>query len=173
MLVYLRTGYGKFTHLTMSRKICITAVDGQTGALIGELLLTNGNFSEKLVKICGLSLAPQSTKCAELSKIGIEIVPYILGKEWNVVSKLKSMGVDTICLIPPAHQNKFDITRELVMATKKANIPNVLCISSAGADLAMLDKQPRLKEFVEIEHLVMAAKSDTETTTGMSNVCIR
>jgi hypothetical protein len=173
MLVYLRTGHGKFAHLTMSRKICITAVDGQTGALIAELLLTDGNLSNKLVKIYGLSLTPQSTKCAELSKLGVEIISYTLGKEWNAVSKLKSMGVDTICLIPPAHENKFVITRELVMATKKANIPNVLCITSAGADLAMLDKQPRLREFVEIEHLVMAAKSDMGTQTGMSNVCIR
>jgi nucleoside-diphosphate-sugar epimerase len=41
-----------------------------------------------------------------------------------------------ICLISPAHKDKFDITLELIEAAKKANVPNVCFLSSAGCDLA-------------------------------------
>ena len=90
-----------------------------------------------------------------------------------MVSLLESTGADTICLIPPAHEEKFGITEELIEATKKANIPNVCFISSAGCDLADPEKQPVLREFVELETLVMAAKGDAETSTGYSPVIIR
>ena len=53
-----------------------------------------------------------------------------------MISTFKSTNADTICLIPPAHQDKFPITRELVMAAKKANIPNVLCITSTESDFS-------------------------------------
>ncbi|OAQ59089.1 hypothetical protein VFPFJ_11606 [Purpureocillium lilacinum] len=49
---------------------------------------------------------------------------------------LEEMGCDTICLVPPAHHDKFDICVELVEAAKRAAIPNVLLISSAGCDYA-------------------------------------
>jgi hypothetical protein len=51
----------------------------------------------------------------------------------------------------PAHKEKFDVTVELINATRKANIPNVLFISSADADLAERDKQPHLREFIDLE----------------------
>jgi hypothetical protein len=90
-----------------------------------------------------------------------------------MVKTLKESGCDTICLIPPAHKEKFDITVELINATKKANVPNVLFISSAGCDVAERDKQPQLREFIDLECLVMAAKGDGSTSTGHSPCIIR
>jgi hypothetical protein len=58
----------------------------------------------------------------------------------GTVKILKETGADTICPVPPAHKEKFDIYVELVNAAKKANVQNVLLISSAGYDLAARDK---------------------------------
>lgn len=47
-------------------------------------------------------------------------------------------------------------------------------LSSAGADYAEKDKQPRLREFIELEHLAMSAKSDESAgSTGHSTCIIR
>lgn len=86
---------------------------------------------------------------------------------------LKQTGADAICIIPPAHVSKLDITKELVEASKLANVPNVCLISAAGCDLADEKRQPRLREFVGIEQMVMSAKGDAETETGHSPVVIR
>jgi uncharacterized protein YbjT (DUF2867 family) len=91
----------------------------------------------------------------------------------EMVKTLKESGCDTVCLIPPAHQNKFEITVELANAAKKADVPNVLFISSAGADLAERDKQPNLRQFVDLETLVMAAKGDGSSSLGHSPCIIR
>jgi hypothetical protein len=90
-----------------------------------------------------------------------------------MVKTLKDSGCDTVCLIPPAHKQKFDITAELMIATKKANVPNVLFISSAGCDVAERDRQPQLREFIDLECLLMAAKGDGSTSTGHSPCIIR
>lgn len=155
------------------RNVCITAVDGQTGFLVAELLLTDPTFSKKVDSVTGLSLHPNSPKCKELTKLGAKIVPHKPGKEREMVKSLKETGADTICLIPPAHKDKFDITMELVEATKKANVPNICFLSSAGCDLADSQKQPRLREFIELESLVMAAKGLSDTAAGHSPVVIR
>lgn len=90
-----------------------------------------------------------------------------------MVSTLKQSGADTICLIAPPHKEKFDVTMELIEATKKAGVPNVCFISSAGCDLAERNKQPRLREFIDLECHVMATKGDASTATGHSPVIIR
>jgi hypothetical protein len=157
----------------MSRKLCITAVDGNTGFLIAELLMTDERFSKHLASITGLSLHPTAAKCKELKEMGVNVVPHKPGKLRAMVSTLEEMGVDTICLIPPAHADKYDITVELVEAAKKAGVQNVLFISSAGCDVAESNKQPRLRQFIELEKLVMQTKGDTSTPTGHSPVIIR
>ncbi len=62
---------------------------------------------------------------------------------------------------------------ELVEASKRANVPNVCLIGSAGCDLADEKKQPRLREFVTIEQMVLASKGESDTETGHSPVVIR
>jgi nucleoside-diphosphate-sugar epimerase len=157
----------------MTRNICVTAVDGQTGFLIAELILKHRDFSRKIDSLAGLSLDPKSARAQELQSLGATIVPHVPGRVRQMAQTLKKTGCDTICLVPPAHPDKFDITTELVEATKKAGVPNVLLISSAGCDYADAQKQPRLREFIDIENLVLAAKGDPSTETGHSPCVIR
>jgi hypothetical protein len=157
----------------MSRKLCISAVDGQTANTIADLLLSNDDFSSKIDSLVGLSLKPNHPNCKAIGKLGATIVPHKPGTMKEMVNTLKEMEVDTICVVPPTHPDKFDITHELIEAAKKANVPNVCLISSAGCDFADQTKQPRLHEFLELEHLVLAAKGHTNTKTGHSPVVIR
>ncbi|KAK3390814.1 hypothetical protein B0H63DRAFT_446908 [Podospora didyma] len=157
----------------MSRKICITAVDGQTGFLIAELILKDERFSKKIESVTGLALDPSSPKAKELETLGATIVPHNPGRERQMVNTLKKTGCDTICLVPPAHKDKFDICVELAVAAGKAGVQNVLLISSAGCDYAERDKQPRLREFIDIESVVLSAKGDPNIPLGHSPCVIR
>jgi nucleoside-diphosphate-sugar epimerase len=157
----------------MTRKVCITAVEGQTGFLIAELILKNDRFKKKIDSVTGLSLDPSSPKAKELESLGAVIVPHKPGREREMVNTLKKVGCDTICLVPPAHQDKFDITVELANAAKKAGVSNVLLISSAGCDYAERNRQPRLREFIDIESVVLSAKGDPSTPLGHSPCVIR
>ncbi|GKT53410.1 hypothetical protein ColTof4_05590 [Colletotrichum tofieldiae] len=157
----------------MARKICITAVDGQTGFLIAELILRHRDFSSKVDLLVGLSLHPQSDHTKELQGLGATIVRHVPGRERFVVKTLKDTGCDTLCLVPPAHKEKYDISMELANAAKKANIQDVLLISSVGCDYADAKKQPRLREFIDIESLVLEAKGDPGVSTGHSPCIIR
>ena len=67
----------------------------------------------------------------------------------------------------------MDTTKELAEASKQANVFNVCLIISAGCDLADETRQPRLREFIDIEQMVMSSKGDAETETGHSPVVIR
>ena len=157
----------------MSRKLCITAVDGHTGHLIAELLLTDEKFSKKIGEITGLTLHPNAARCKELANLGAKIITHKPGRIKDMVKVLKQTGADTICLIPPTHDDKYNITVELIEAAKKAGMQNVCFLSSAGCELADKKKQPRLHEFVELETLVLATKGETSIVTGHSPVVIR
>ncbi|KAI9155204.1 putative transcriptional regulatory protein pb1a11.04c [Paramyrothecium foliicola] len=135
----------------MSRKVGTTAVDGQTGFLIGELILKSKDFSSKVVAVVGLSLNPNSEHAQELKGPGATIVPHVPGRVKDKAKSLQQTGCDTICLVPHAHEGKFDICLELVEAAKEAQVPNVLLISSAGCDYADPQKQPRLRGFFGIK----------------------
>ncbi|RFU77947.1 hypothetical protein TARUN_4277 [Trichoderma arundinaceum] len=157
----------------MSRNICITAVEGQTGFLIAELLLKEGKFSRQITSLTGLALDPSSARAQEFEELGGKLVHHQPGRERVMVKALKEIGCDTICLVPPAHRDKLDITMELANAAKKAGVSNVLLISSAGCDYADREKQPRLREFIDIESAVLATKGEPDTSLGHSPCVIR
>ncbi len=157
----------------MSRNLCITAVDGHTGFTIAELILTNNDFKKEIGSVTGLALHPDSEFAKELASLGVKIVPHRPGRVKDMAKTLRDSGADTLCLIPPAHDSKLDLTTELIEATKKANIPNVCFISSAGCDLAERDRQPRLREFIDLETRILSCKGDPTTSTGHSPVVIR
>jgi hypothetical protein len=159
---------------SQKRNLIITAADGQTGHLLSELLLTDPKFSAAIGTLTALCLHPDSDAARSLAKLGAKVVPHKPGRQNEMVKTLKAVGADTICVIPPTHVDKVDITTELVMAARKAGgISNVLLISSAGADLADEKRTPRLREFVGIEALVMAEKGVKKTDLGHSMVVIR
>ncbi|KAF4472426.1 Prestalk A differentiation A [Fusarium albosuccineum] len=146
----------------MSRNVCITAVDGHTGFLIAELILKHRDFSRKVNSVVGLTLHPDSDRAKELKELGATIVQHDPGRLRIVTRTLKDINCGTICLVPPAHQDKFEICEELATAAKRADIPNVCLISSEGCDYAEREKQPRLREFIDLESLVLEAKGDAE-----------
>lgn len=157
----------------MPRNLCITAVDGHTGFAIAELVLTNEDFTKHIHSVTGLTLHPGSESTKELAGMGAKIIPHKPGRVKDMVKTLHDSGADTLCLIPPAHKDKLDMTMELIEAAKKANIPNVCFISSVGCDLAERDRQPRLREFFDLETCVLSCKGDRSTSLGHSPVVIR
>ncbi|RYO89734.1 hypothetical protein DL766_008706 [Monosporascus sp. MC13-8B] len=156
----------------MSRNVCVTSVEGHTGFAIAELLLSHP-FSRKIDSVVGLTLFPDAEKAKEAQALGAKVVPHTPGRLRTTVQTLKQTGCDTLCLIPPAHPEKKDIAAELIAAAAKAGVPNVLMISSAGCDYADSQKQPRLREFIELEAMMLASKGDSSTSTGHSPCVIR
>ncbi|KAL2267089.1 hypothetical protein VTJ83DRAFT_4366 [Remersonia thermophila] len=157
----------------MSRNVCITAVEGQTGFLIAELLLTDEDFKKKIDSLTGLTMNPSSDKVKELKALGATIATHTPGRERDVAAALKKTGCDTLCLVPPARADKLDIASELIGAARRAGVANVLLISAAGCDYAERDSQPRLREFVDLEAAVLACKGDPSNPLGHSPCVIR
>ncbi|RHZ43833.1 uncharacterized protein CDV56_101267 [Aspergillus thermomutatus] len=157
----------------MSRNVCITSVEGNTGFLIAELLLSDENFSKAIGTVHGLTLNPNSQRCKDLQTLGATIVPHQPGRLKNVAASIKDTNSDTLCLVPPASRDKIDITAELIEAAKRANVPNVVFLSAAGCDLAERDKQPRLREFIDLEAMFLGTKGDPSSMAGHSPVVIR
>ncbi|KAK5635739.1 hypothetical protein RRF57_011451 [Xylaria bambusicola] len=71
----------------MSRNVCITAVDGHTGFLIAELLLSEP-FASKVDLVVGLILDPSSARASELEGLGAKIVEHQPGCERVMVKTL-------------------------------------------------------------------------------------
>ncbi|KAF8160062.1 hypothetical protein B0H34DRAFT_706022 [Crassisporium funariophilum] len=151
------------------RNICLTAADGQTGHLIAELLLSHPDFSSKITSVTCLATDPDS--CNDLAELGAIVLPYAPGQPQYLVDCLKK--VDTMMLIPPSVAQKVAIVQELVQAAQAADVNNIVLLSAAGCDLAERDKQPRLREFIDIEGMVLPLKGDTSTQTGHSPCIIR
>lgn len=157
----------------LGRKIIITAADGQTGHLTADLLLTADELKAKhsgITLMCG-----DTSKCVDLAKFGpnIVFVDYEADPVENLVSKMKDSGADAIYLIPPASGKKVEFVEKMLEAAKKAEIPNVLFLSSAGCDMAEKQKQPNLREYIDMENMVMKTKEDTTTMIGHSPIIIR
>ncbi|KAJ9144708.1 Prestalk A differentiation protein A [Pleurostoma richardsiae] len=158
----------------MSRNVCITAVDGNTGFLIAELLLKDPRFSKQIDSLTGLALNADEPKLKELEQLGATVLPHVPGDEASLVEGLKGAEVDTVCIVPPAKANKLELVKEVVSAaTKAGTVTNTLLISSAGCDYAERDAQPRLREFIDIEALVLASKGEADTPLGHSPCVIR
>jgi hypothetical protein len=157
----------------MSRKVCITSVEGQTGFLIAELLLTDKHFQSQLDSVACLTMDPSSAKAKELQTLGATVTAHVPGRERAVAAALTKTGCDTLCLVPPARADKLDVAAELAAAAKKAGVRNVLLISAAGCDYAERDKQPRLREFIDLEAMVLSAKGDPSSALGHSPCVIR
>ncbi|KAM0197394.1 hypothetical protein ACHAPI_004854 [Fusarium lateritium] len=146
---------------------------GNTDFLIAELILTHRDFSGEVESVVGLTLHPDSEKAKQLIDLGATMVAHKPDRLRPMAKPLEETGCDTICLIPPTHRHKFEITEELVHAAKKADVQNVLLMSSAGCDYAEGQRQPRLREFIGLETLVMEAKGDPNASTGHSSCAIR
>lgn len=156
----------------MSRNIVITTGEGQTGHLIAELLLTETEFSSKFNSLTITTTNPEHPFIKELGK-NANIVTMIPGDTASMVEELKAVNADTIMLIPPSVSDKVALTQEMLEAAKQSGITNAVLLSSAGCDMAERDKQPRLREFIDIEAMFMSTKGDTSTELGHCPCVIR
>ncbi|MCJ1394691.1 hypothetical protein MMC18_007571 [Xylographa bjoerkii] len=120
--------------------------------------LSDEMVSKKVGGITGLTFNPDVARCKELAKLGAKIIANEPLKMKDMVKVLKKIGAGTICIIPPVHEDKFDITVGLIEVSKRAAGPNVCFLSSSGCSFANKLKQTRLREFVKFEAPVMSAK---------------
>ncbi|KAI0039782.1 NAD(P)-binding protein [Auriscalpium vulgare] len=161
----------------MSRNLCITSADGQTGHLVAELLLTDERFGSKLASL--VLLAQDTSKLADLDTQmepgfpQVTVVEHVPGDASALASLLKEGEVDTIFVIPPASEDKMALTQEMVDAVREAGVRNVVLLSAAGCEYADPGKQPHLREFIDIEAMVLKNKGDTSTEAGHSPCVIR
>lgn len=116
---------------------------------------------------------PDHEHCKELESMGAVLVPMVRDDVEGLTKVMKESGADTIMVIPPAVDDKVEVTKQMIEAAKAAGIPNSVLLSSAGCDMADPEKQPRLREFITLETMVMEAKGDTDTPLGHSPCIIR
>lgn len=154
----------------MSRSICITAADGQTGHLITELLLSN-QFRPKFKELFCVTLHPE--KCEDLKTMGAKIIAHKHSDPAGLVQSLRDSGADTIFMIPPAHAHKLRLARDVLKAVAAADIKNTVLLSAAGTDLAEEKAQPHLRQFTKIETEMMHLRHMGGTEAGASQCIIR
>ncbi|KAI0684966.1 NAD-P-binding protein [Cerioporus squamosus] len=155
-----------------TRRILVTAGEGQTGRLIIDLLATDDDYTSKYDELTALVFSEEAKSILEEYEV-VKVIVYDPNDEEMLVKSMEL--VDTCLLIPPARKDKAKITRQLLEAAKKAKtVQNLVLLSSAGADYAERDKQPRLREFIDLEVLAMQPKGDESTgDTGHSPCIIR
>ncbi|TRM60613.1 hypothetical protein BD626DRAFT_549593 [Schizophyllum amplum] len=146
---------------------------GQTGRLILELLTTSEEYTDKYAGLTALVFSEDAKASVEAEDFPVQVLVYDPKDEPALVKAMEA--VDTCLLIPPARKDKAKITATLLKAAKKAkSVTNLVFLSSAGCDYAERDKQPRLREFIDLEKLAMESKSDPNTgDTGHSPCIIR
>ncbi|KAL7278444.1 hypothetical protein ACG7TL_007441 [Trametes sanguinea] len=156
-----------------NRKILITAGDGQTGRLIIELLAMDDDYNHKYAELTALVFSEEAKATLQEYDDTVKTVVFDPQDEGALVKTMSE--VDTCLLIPPARKDKAKITRTLLEAAKKAQtVQSLVLLSSAGADYAERDAQPRLREFIDLEALAMQPKGDPATgDTGHSPCVIR
>ncbi|KAJ0421198.1 hypothetical protein BJY00DRAFT_312383 [Aspergillus carlsbadensis] len=143
------------------------------GLEIAKNVLKDNHFKKKVSSVTALTLYLDSDRAKELLELGATILPHKPGDPDSLVKSLQDAKADTICLLPPGHKDLYKITLELINASKKANVPNMCFILSAGCDLAERDKQPVLRSVINLKMKVLEAKGDPETGMGHSPVVIR
>lgn len=159
--------------MSTERTILLTSADGQTGLLTADLLLNDDAFSSSHKNLH--LLAHDTSKVEAHKSSGATVIPidYANIDVKTLTKSMKDSKANTLLLIPPTHKDKVAITKSMIEAAKNADIPNVVLLSSAGADLADTQKQPRLREFIELECEVMKCKGLTDTQLGHSPVIVR
>lgn len=143
----------------MSRNLAITAADSQIGHRIAELILTDAAFSGKIRSLTAVVSSSSSSSAKEL---GATVVVVASGDKDALVKAFRDAEVDTLCLVP----SEMGAATETLVAARDAGVQNVLLISAAACDMAHELRQPRLREYVQLEAQVLECRSDTGASTA-------
>jgi uncharacterized protein YbjT (DUF2867 family) len=167
-----RTAHGAAKPAPSTRNILVTAAEGQTGHLLIDLLATDDTYRSKYAQLTALVFSEKATELLQEYE-DVKVIVYDPNEKELLVNAMEQ--IDTCMLIPPARKDKAQITRTLLEAAKEAkSVTNLVFLSSAGCDYADKDKQPRLREFIDLEALAMQPKQDPSTgDTGHSTCVIR
>ncbi|KAI0688597.1 hypothetical protein BC835DRAFT_1284307 [Cytidiella melzeri] len=155
-----------------TRNILITAGEGQTGRLLIDLLATDDTYRSKYQSLTALVFSEEAASVlAEFEEV--KVLVYDPSEKETLLEAMQA--IDTCMLIPPARKDKAKITRTLLQVAQEAKtVTNLVFLSSVGCDFAEHSKQPRLREFIELEALALQPKSDPESgDTGHSPCVIR
>lgn len=154
------------------RNILITAGEGQTGRLLIDLLTTDETYRTKYKSLTALVFSEEAVSVLDEYE-DVQVVVYDPKDKKTLLEAMKS--IDTCMLIPPARKDKAAITRKLLQTAQQAKtVTNLIFLSSVGCDFAEHSKQPRLREFIELEALALQPKSEPESgDTGHSPCVIR
>ncbi|PIL26453.1 hypothetical protein GSI_12211 [Ganoderma sinense ZZ0214-1] len=158
------------TSTKSERKILVTAGEGQTGRLVIDLLATNEDYMHKYGELTALVFSEAAKSVLEEYE-AVKVAVFDPSDEEALVKCMEA--VDTCLLIPPARKDKSQITRTLIEAARKAQtVQNLVLLSSAGCDYAERDTQPHLREFIDLEALVMQPKGEPDTSDAGHSMCI-
>ncbi|PSR82513.1 hypothetical protein PHLCEN_2v6061 [Hermanssonia centrifuga] len=155
-----------------TRKILVTAGEGQTGRLLIDLLATDNTYHSKFESLTALVFSEEAKSLLQEYE-DVQVIVYDPNNQEALVDAMSE--IDTCMLIPPARKDKAKITRALLEAAKKAKtVVNLIFLSTVGCDFAESDKQPRIREFIQLETLAMQPKSDSSSgDTGHSTCIVR
>ncbi|GAA5968448.1 hypothetical protein JCM11641_007641 [Rhodosporidiobolus odoratus] len=155
------------------RVIAVLSAEGYTGCAVIEELFSDGSYRNKFDKLLGITfgeaVSPDNKQILEDYSVETMSIDEVDEE------KIKSLRIDTALIIPPARKDKLDQVKQFLELAKKAkSVQNVVLLSSAGADYADREKQPHLREFIDLEVLAMQPKSDPSTEdTGHSPCVVR
>lgn len=125
------------------RVLAITAVDGFTGSAVLELLMSDSSYKGKITKIIGLTFGePKEDTKAVLDEYGVETA---LVDEMDE-DKLKELGVDTLCLIPPARKvrSTFDPASSFTDTVSRAGQGQARQADPRARQEVQVGQEPRL-----------------------------
>ncbi|KAI0365819.1 hypothetical protein BV20DRAFT_704975 [Pilatotrama ljubarskyi] len=140
----------------------MTAGEGQTGRLIIDLLATDDDYVNEYEGLTVLVFSVQ-VKSALEEYDAVKTVVYDPNDEEMLVKAMPM--VDTYLVIPPARKvTKLRSPALSLRQRRKRRLSRTSSCSQAwGADYAERDKQPRLREFIDLEALAMQPKGDPST----------
>ncbi|GJE91575.1 NAD(P)-binding protein [Phanerochaete sordida] len=153
-----------------ARKIMVTAAEGLTGRYLIDLLMTEPHRSRYLTLTALCFSIEAAAGFADYP--GLNVVVYD-PTDRRALRGYMEAWADTCMLIPPARKDKAEITRTLIDAAKAArNVHNLVFLSAAGCDYAEYNRQPRLREFIDLEAAVMAAHPEGPPASSSHSTCI-
>lgn len=151
-----------------SRKIMVTAAETLAGRYLIDLLMTEPHRSRYLTLTAMCFSIEAAATFANYE--GLNVVVYDENNKRALRGYMETWA-DTCMLIPPARADRAAVTRTLIDAARAAqHVRSLVLLSAAGCEYAEYNRQPRLRELVELE---AAACAPVAAAPGFSACVVR